>query len=89
MPNISRSSDLTHASTGCILTRMKKHTPTPEPPKQRKGFAVMKAADRVRIASMGGKAVALKMGHKGMAAIGRKGGTTTARRYLTQPRSTR
>lgn len=48
-----------------------------KPPKQQKGFAVMKPADVHRIAKMGGNAVSRDSAH--MAEIGSKGGTTTGK----------
>lgn len=44
-----------------------------EKPRQRKGFAVMSRAQRTRIAAMGGRKTAKKLGKKYMATIGRRG----------------
>jgi hypothetical protein len=52
-------------------------THTKEAPKQRKGFNVMEPAKRKRIAMLGGLALSRKVGHAGMARLGRKGGTQT------------
>lgn len=54
--------------------------------KQKKGFACMTLEARKAIARLGGRSVSKNRVH--MEAIGRKGGTTTQRRYKLVRRST-